>query len=83
MKYNYSKHSVEQMKRRGISHSLVEEVLHDSTNFRMQDDCVKIFQKIIDDNKNIYFYRVFVNICKTPPVIITVYKTSKVEKYEN
>jgi hypothetical protein len=71
------------MKRRGIPHNLVEEVLQTSANFSMQDDCVKIFQKIIDSNKNIYLYRVFVNICKTPPVIITVYKTTKVEKYEN
>jgi len=28
-------------------------------------------------------YRIFVNVCKTPALIITGYRTSKIEKYEN
>jgi len=35
----------------------------------------------LNENSNNYLYRVFVNELKKPSVIITVYKTSKIDKY--
>jgi len=43
----------------------------------------EIVNEVLYDSKNKYLYRVFVNICKKSALIITVYKTSKIEKYEN
>jgi hypothetical protein len=45
--------------------------------------CKHTYQKIIVENNKKYLYRVFVNVCKCPPLIITGYKTSKIGKYEN
>jgi hypothetical protein len=39
-------------------------------------------QKLIKEGNLKYLYRVFVNICKQPDLVITAYKTSKIEKYE-
>lgn len=36
--------------------------------------------KVTSDEKT-YLLRVFVNFIKTPPVIISVYRTSKINKY--
>lgn len=33
------------------------------------------------ENDKFYLYRVYLNICKIPPLVITAYKTSKIEKY--
>ena len=44
---------------------------------------VEVYQKLVVENNKSYLYRVFVNKLKTPPLIITAYKTSKTEKYEN
>jgi hypothetical protein len=45
--------------------------------------CMTIFQKVIlDDGKKIML-RVFVYRCKEPDLIITAYKTTKIDKYEN
>lgn len=35
---------------------------------------------VLENNKT-YLIRVFVNEAKTPPLIITAYKTSKIQKY--
>ena len=83
MKYTFSKHAIEQIERRNISRTVIDEVISHPENIIKHDNCVKVFQKVIDDSKNKYLYRVFVNICKKSALIITVYKTSKIEKYEN
>ncbi len=83
MKYKLSKHATEQIERRDLSLSLVDEVTGNPESVIKYDNCVSVFQKIINDGKNNYLYRVFVNTCKNPGLIITVYKTSKIKKYEN
>ena len=83
MKYKFSKHAIEQIERRGLSASIIENVINKPDKIIQHDDCVEVMQKVISDNKSNYLYRVFVNICKTPTLIITVYKTSKIDKYEN
>lgn len=46
-----------------------------------QDDTTNIYSKLLEENAKSYLFRVFVNIQKKPSVIITVYKTSKTDKY--
>jgi hypothetical protein len=71
------------MTRRGISRNRVESVMASPDKILHQGDCIKVFQKIAITDKRTYLYRVFVNNCKEPALVITVYKTSKIEKYEN
>ena len=41
-----------------------------------------VLQSIVRDiNEQRFLIRVFLNINKTPALVVTVYKTSKIEKY--
>ena len=82
MDYSYSKHATEQITRRSITKSDVRKVLEHPDKIQQREENVKVFQKIIKEEKDNYLYRVFVNINKNPHLIITVYKTSKIKKYE-
>ena len=83
MNYNLSLHAEEQLLNRGISKGIAMSVLENPDNILKHDECLSIFQRLIKEENKTYLYRVFVNTCKNPKLIITVYKTSKVGKYEN
>jgi hypothetical protein len=81
MKFEYSIHALERMKARGISAEDVKEVLENFDIKESQDFTVTVFSKIMEKNNKLYLYRVFVNEAKKPSVVITVYRTTKIEKY--
>ncbi len=83
MKYIYSKHAAEQISKRNISKEKIAVVISKPDNILTHDSCLKVYQKVFEEKENRYLYRVFVNICKKPSLIITAYKTSKIEKYED
>jgi hypothetical protein len=83
MDYTISKHAIDQFKSRGIPIILVDEIMVRPDRIVIVDECKHIYQSVQTDNERKYLYRIFVNICKKPNVIITGYKTSKIEKYEN
>jgi len=83
MKYIYSKHAAGQISKRSISKDNIAAVIGKPDNIKRQNSCLNIYQRVIEEKENRYLYRVFVNICKKPALIITAYKTSKIEKYEN
>ena len=63
--------------------TLIEEVLNTPDKVIINSKGVDVYQKLVIENNISYLYRVFVNITKQPAMIITAYKTSKVNKYEN
>ena len=66
---------------RGISKEIVDRIISGPAQTIEQDNLM-VFQSIIEDARESRFLiRVFVNIHKTPPLVVTVYKTSKIEKY--
>ena len=77
----FSKHALERMRQREITQNQVRTVI------RKPDSVVEtgdrsIYQSLMEsESGNTYLYRVFVNTKKEPNLVITVYKTSKVEKY--
>jgi len=83
MKYGYSKHANKQISKRSISKKKIAVVIDKPDNILTHDNCLKVYQKVFEEKENRYLYRVFVNICKKPSLIITAYKTSKIEKYED
>jgi hypothetical protein len=81
MKYMISQHALKQMTVRGITKEIVDRILLGPDQTTEQEDLM-VFQSIIDGAwEKRYLIRVFVNMNKTPPLVVTVYKTSKIEKY--
>lgn len=80
MKFVFSNHALEQMHLRHITKSIVEKALVNPLEI-IESDGKKIFHSIVLMENKKYLIRIFVNHKKTPNVIITVYKTSKISKY--
>jgi len=83
MNFEFSKHALDQMIRRSIMRKQVEMIIEYPDSISIQDSNTKVYSKLISENSKSYIYRVFINVLKKPPLIITVYKTSKVDKYAN
>jgi hypothetical protein len=74
-----------QIERRGIKKELVEQIIHNPDSIISQDKELRIYSKLVNELVNEsskdYLYRVFINILKKPKLVVTVYKTSKTQKY--
>ena len=81
MTFQFSQHALKQMDLRGISREMVDNILLAPEQTVEQENLI-VFQNIIKDSmEQRYLIRVFINFDKTPPLIVTVYRTSKIEKY--
>ena len=81
MDYQFSQHALEQMSIREISEKVDDDILSYPGQTVEQDSLI-IYQSIVSDTKfQPCLIRVFVNAGKIPPMIVTVYRTSKIEKY--
>ena len=83
MYFKFSKHAEEQMVRRSLERSIVESVLLKPEQVVMDenDEDIAIYQSIVEDGDILFLYRVFVNTKVQPNVIVTLYKTTKIDKY--
>ena len=79
----FSKHAYEQMFRRGINHETVLMVVSrpDQTIADNEEPAIVIYQSLINENKQMFLLRVFVDVTKHPNVVVTLYKTTKISKY--
>lgn len=76
-----SNHAKEQMELRNIPLQVVMKVLEYPQQVITQEG-KKIYQSIVNfEGEGNYLVRVFVNIDKIPNLVITVYRTSKLDKY--
>jgi hypothetical protein len=78
--YIFSEHFIEQMQLRNISLEEAEDVLNNPQQITTEDN-LQVYQKIVYINSKQYLLRIFVNERKQPPVVVTGYRTSKVNKY--
>ena len=69
------------MTRRGIPQSLVESVLDSPQQRVPEHDDVVCYQSKIEMNQKPYLLRVMVNETVRPVKVVTVYRTSKINKY--
>ena len=70
------------MARRAIPHDWVSSALEKPEQRLTQDETRDIFQSRFEsEDGRIYLVRAVVAIDKEPPLVITVYRTSKVQKY--
>lgn len=81
MEFEFSKHALNQIEHRSLSKEMVLSIVLQPDSVVDQDKTTRIYSKLVDTDSKIYLYRVFVNYLKDPLIIITAYKTSKIEKY--
>ena len=82
--YSFSRHALEMMSDRNISMQKVLSVWNNPLPPRDIDieNNKVIYQAIVNfEAEGKYLVRVFVNPAKEPPLVITVYRTSEIEKY--
>ena len=80
---SYSKHALERLSSRGISKSLVAQTIESPDSVINQTECKQVYHKVFQEGRNMKMLRVFVNHCKDPILVITAYKTTKIDKYEH
>ena len=81
MNYQLSIHVQQEMSRRGIPRSLVESVLDSPQQKVPEHGDVVCYQSKIEMNQKPYLLRVMVNETARPVKVVTVYRTSKINKY--
>ena len=78
--YQFSIHCLERILKRNITSEMVLWTIENPLQKIVENE-LTIYQNIFIENEKKYLLRVFVNENKIPPLIITAYKTSKLEKY--
>ena len=82
MEFIISKHCKEQMQLRNISEKIVFKVLNAPEQIIKENDSIMVYQTIIiSENNERHLFRIFVNASKQSNLVITVYRTSKIDKY--
>jgi len=65
---------------REIDKGVTDEILLHPHHIITNDELV-VYQSVINEKGKNYLIRIFVNLQKQQPLVVTVYKTSKIEKY--
>ena len=79
----FTNHALTEMARREISQEDVRTVLANPEQMEMVREGRAVYQAKLDmgEPPKAYVLRVFVDIDRKPPYVVTVYRTSKIEKY--
>ena len=81
MAHRLSDHALRELERRGIPLDLLDRVLSAPEQKVPEVEGVVCYQsKVVMDGKD-YLLRAMVNEATDPPVVVTVYRTSKIDKY--
>jgi len=82
MTFKLTKHVKEEMARRSISWTLLEQVLNNPQQIVIEKGNLKAYQSIVsfDDGRS-FLLRAIVDDTITPAVVVTAYRTSKTGKY--
>ena len=74
-------HAITEMRRRGIEAHTVNGVLLAPEQRLAVRAGRDVLQSRVVENGKVYLVRLFVDFDRTPPEVVTVYRTSKVDKY--
>jgi hypothetical protein len=81
MKFQFSKHVIDELGKRKIRQQLVEQTLDAPEQKVPEVDDITCYQSRVEINGKTYLLRVMVNETVNPSVVVTVYRTSKISKY--
>lgn len=77
-----SEHTKEELKRRAIPEALLREVLDNPQQTLFTREGREIYQSILEfPDGNTFLLRVILTKDTSPPTVITVYRTRKINKY--
>ncbi|MGA2052352.1 MAG: DUF4258 domain-containing protein, partial [Opitutales bacterium] len=76
-----SNHALAEMLRREIPQAVLEAVLETPEQIVPEISGVVCYQSRVTMNQKPYLLRVIVNETRQPPLVVTVYRTSKIAKY--
>ncbi|MDA0266261.1 MAG: DUF4258 domain-containing protein [Cyanobacteria bacterium] len=80
--YEFSAHALQEMKRRSIPLAVVEAILSEPDQVVSGRDGRTIYQSQVDNEEGkTYLVRVVVDGTLVTALVITVYRTSKIQKY--
>ena len=79
--YVSTPHVAFEMHRRGIDETTVRQVLAQPEQREVVRPGREVLQSRLEFEGQIYLVRVFVDIDRVPPQVVTAYRTSKIEKY--
>lgn len=82
MRFRLSRHAEWELVRRQIPRDLLEAVLESPEQRLPAAGGMEIYQsRVGSGGGKMYLLRVIVSADQVPPVVVTVYRTSKIEKY--
>lgn len=81
MTFRFSKHVVEELDNRKIPRRLVEQVLRSPEQKFPELEDITCYQSRVEISGKQYLLRAMVNEALNPPVVVTVYRSSKISKY--
>lgn len=81
MNYQLSHHAQVEMQRRGISIAMIESVLNNPQQIIPERERRKVYQSQIDFGGKIFLLRAIVVDDVEPVIVVTLYRTSKIQKY--
>ena len=82
MKYTLSAHAAQELPRRRIPRALLDSVLDHPQQIVAGYGGKRAYQSQLDFGAGkLFLLRAIVDERKTPPVVVTVYRTSKIDKY--
>lgn len=81
MEYRLTDHAELEMQRRQVPREWVESVMNTPEQIVVGFGKRKVYQGRVSANGKTYLLRLIVEDWHQPPVIVTVYRTSKIEKY--
>ncbi|MCG9889848.1 MAG: DUF4258 domain-containing protein [Thermosynechococcaceae cyanobacterium MS004] len=80
MDFKLSSYAQKQLADRGIPFFLLEFVLNQPQQI-YEEDVVQVYQSQFDRSGKVQLLRGYVNASVEPAVVVTIYVTSKIEKY--
>ena len=83
LEFIFTDHALNEMARRQITENNVKSVLAKPEQTEMVREGRAVYQSRLEmgEPPKTYLIRVFVDINPRPPYVVTVYRTSKIEKY--
>ncbi len=81
IEYVLTPHAAFQMERRGVSESVVEQVLSAPEQREAVRPGRDVLQSRMAFGSKTYLIRVFVDVDREPAEVVSLYRTSKIEKY--
>lgn len=82
MNFRFSRHALEELARRGLTRSVIDDVLANPDQVLVENVNKKVFQsKVAFERGKLFLVRVVVAFDADPPLVVTAYRTSKIDKY--